>query len=105
MYVITPDCPIECLAPLLSLPTYTALVAALESPATVGQVVDLYEHGGLLDLYNIGSGRAGEIRRCLLQCGLIRSDRSSVITRRSVLNASVPRGHDASCPKYLSVGN
>jgi len=60
MYVITRTCPIECLAPLLSRKTFSALAAGMQcSPATVGQVIELYEQGQLQDIENISTGRAG----------------------------------------------
>jgi len=102
MYVITRTCPIECLAPLLSRKTFSALAAGMQcSPATVGQVIELYEQGQLQDIENISTGRAGEIRRSLIEAKLIELNSRPIIRRRTVRDASVPDGHHASCPMYL----
>ena len=75
MHVITRDCAIECLAALLSVPTLGALASGIgEAPATVGQVIELYEQRRLMNIHNISSGRAGEIKRCLMTIGLIEAE-------------------------------
>jgi hypothetical protein len=71
MDAIRRDCPIECLAPLLPRQTMAALTAGMGSPATVGQVVELYEQRKLMEIYGISTGRLGEIRRSLVKAGLI----------------------------------
>ena len=72
MHAVTPDCSIECLAPALSRSTLGALLLGIDgSPVTVGHVIELYKQGRLQDIYNISSGRAGEIKRCLVAAGLI----------------------------------
>jgi hypothetical protein len=84
-YVISPDCPIACLGSLLSRPTVDALLVGVEgSPARVGQVVELYEQNMLREIYNIGSGRAGEIRRALAEIGLIDPEGRPPVGRRHV---------------------
>ena len=96
MYVITRACPIECLAPLLSRPTFRALVQGVpDSPATVGQVIDLYEQHRLMAIMSINTGRYGEIRRSLIEAKLIGWSSRSVIQRRSMQDASVPYWHHA----------
>lgn len=69
---ITLDCPLACLAPLLSPSASAALAAGLRGPrATVGQVIDMSRQGRLKDIRNIGTGRTGQIRWRLTQTGLI----------------------------------
>lgn len=88
-HTITCGCPIACLAPLLTRPTLDALVAGIvgepNSPATVGQLIELYQYDKLTDIFNIGSARAGEIRWALVKAGLIESDSGSRIA---------PKRHD-----------
>ena len=77
---ITRDCQIACLASLLTRPTFDALMAGMvsqdDSPATVGQLVELYQYDKLTDIFNIGSSRSGEIRWALVQAD---SSRLSII--------------------------
>ena len=69
---ITRDCPIACLASLLTRSTLEALIAGIEGePATVRQVIELYEQHRLRDIYGISSGRTGEIRWALVHAGLL----------------------------------
>lgn len=72
---VTRDCPVACLAPLLTQPTLDALASGLarddDSPATVGQLIELFEQNHLTNIFNVGSGRAGEIRWALVTAELI----------------------------------
>lgn len=94
---ITKDCPIECLASMLSTATYAALTAGLEDPATVGQVVDLYEQGKLVKIHNIRWGRIGEIRRCLAAAGVIKASIEQVSRPRETRRILAQDGHHTSC--------
>jgi len=76
------SCPIACLAPLLSRPTFQVLAAGLDDSAIVGDVVELYERRRLMKLPNISTGRAGEVRQCLVEAGLVEGDGRLVIRRR-----------------------
>ena len=99
MSAITRDCPIECLASLLSRSTLAALVDGVEgSPATVGQVVELYEQGRLPDIYDNSSGRVGEIRWCLTAAKLVEADARLVVRRRYIRETKLGNGHHLSCP-------
>jgi hypothetical protein len=69
MAAISHDSPISCLLPMLSGPTFGALVCALGLSATVGDLAELSARGRLTKLYDIGYGRAGEIRRALEEAG------------------------------------
>lgn len=103
MYVVTRECPIQCLAPFLSSLTYNALLDGVAgSPATVGQVVELYECGRLMDIHNIGAGRMGEIRRSLIEAKLIDPAGRLIISPR-VQETSAPR-HHVTCSHHLSRG-
>ena len=99
-YAITRNCAIACLAPLLTRPTLDALVAGFaghnDSPATVGQLIGLYELHGLTGIFNIGTGRAGEIRWALVKAGLI--DPGSVpLVRQRTQAGQASGGHSRSC--------
>lgn len=93
---VTRDCPVACLGPLLSQPTFDALTCALDPAATVGTVAELCEHHRLMDLYGIGPGRAGEIRRCLIDMGLVDPDRTPLVWRGR-RGEVMPNGHHGSC--------
>jgi hypothetical protein len=94
-------CPIECLAPLLSRQTMAALTAGMGSPATVGQVVELYEQRRLMEIYGISTGRLGEIKRSLVKAGLIEPGGRPVFRRRRPRDRSVGCGHCEGCPHHL----
>jgi hypothetical protein len=66
---ISYDSPISCLLPLLSGPTFGAVVCALGLSATVGDLAELDADNRLTKLRDIGYGRAGEIRRALEAAG------------------------------------
>jgi len=105
MYAVMRTCPIQCLAPFLSRPTYSALEAGIPNEsATVGQVVELYEQGRLVDIYNISGGRMGEIRRCLIRAKVIDLSSQPIVNRSHAKEASTNNGHHASCPHRRSTG-
>jgi hypothetical protein len=85
--------------------TFAALVEGLvgmksePGGATVGDVIELYEQGRLTEIYNISSGRAGEIRSCLVRAGLIDPE-SRPEGERDV----VQRGHHVGCGEYVRAG-
>jgi hypothetical protein len=91
------SCPVECLAPLLSQPTFDALREGLDgSLGTVDQVIKLCEQRRLMELYNIGPSRAGEIRECLIEAKLIEPIQEPLI--RHAWDESVQaNGHHQSC--------
>ena len=94
MHVITRSCPVACLAPLLSRVTFCALAEGMQgSPATVGQVVELYEQRRLIEIENISTGRCGEIRRSLVKAGLIEAEGRGIVTRGGGRNGLVAWGH------------
>lgn len=100
-YTVTRDCPVACLAPLLTRPTFDALAAGVvghnDAPATVGQVIELYEQNLLRDVRNIGPSRAGEIRRALVQAGLIEPN-TAPLAMRWVRNGTESDGHHQHAP-------
>lgn len=107
MDVISKDCPIACLAAVLSRTTLDTLVAVIvghdSSPATVGQVVELYEQDRLMKLYNISSGRLGEIRRGLVAVGLVEVGIEPLVGRGQTQNGSVVE-HAGACSHCLRKG-
>lgn len=97
MSVVKLSCPIECLAPLLNRCTFAALAAGMsDSPATVGRVIELYEQGRLTKIYNISSGRVGEIRSSLIQAKLIDRNSKHGGKRAGELDIA-PNGHHVRC--------
>jgi len=106
MYVVTRDCPIQCLAPLLSRLTYNALVDGVSgSPATVAQVIELYERGRLVDIDNISSGRAGEIRHVLIEAQLIDPSSKPIPRYARQQEASASNGHHVACSHHVAMGD
>lgn len=96
-YTITPDCPIACLAPLLTPRTLDALMAGSEGlAATVGQIVEVYEKDKLQKVHGIGSSRFGEICWALAQTGLVEQTWVSYMKRRV---RDGEWGHDEGCGK------
>ena len=98
MHNISPDCPIECLTPLLSQETSAALAVGLQgTPATVGQVIELYQLGRLKDIRNISTGRSGEISWRLAESGLIRPGDSTATgseeRRRDINRATIKKAY------------
>jgi hypothetical protein len=87
------------LAPLLDRITFAALAAGMpDSSATVGQVIERYEYGTLTDIYNISSGRAGEIRTSLIEAKLVDPD-SKYGSKRGGERQAMPHGHHEGYPK------
>ena len=92
MYGITQDCPIECLAPLLSRQTLATLVNGIDgSPATVGQLIELYDQRRLMEIHGISTGRLGEIRRSLVEAKLIEADGRPILRRSTIANVETGR--------------
>ena len=73
-HVFTADCPIDCLAAVLSTATFHALARAesapFDPPTTVGQVLDLLRAGHLGQASGLGPRRLGEIQAGLVLAGL-----------------------------------
>lgn len=101
MDAIRRDCPIECLASLLSRQTFAALTAGMRSSATVGQVVELYEQHRLMEIDGISTGRLGEIRRSLVEARLIESDGRPVVRRGRAWDELEKWRHVEGCPHRL----
>ena len=78
---ITADCPVDCLAPLLSSRVFGRLaraqgrhgepVASCGVPATVGDVVRLYRQGRLGEIAGLGARSITEIEAGLVLAGLL----------------------------------
>ena len=64
-HALTLDCLVGCLELRLLPGTYEALVTAAGSDAPVRNVVELAKQSRLTGVFNIGSARASEIKRCL----------------------------------------
>lgn len=68
------DCPVGCLAAVLSAkafaPLRRAYMAPYEPPRTVGDVVQLLQQGRLAEIRGLGPRRIGEIEMCLVLAGL-----------------------------------
>lgn len=71
MPTVTRDCPVACLASYLLQLTYEALICGLADSATVGDIAEMCEQRRLMEIYGIGPSRAGEVRRCLVEAGLV----------------------------------
>jgi hypothetical protein len=99
---ISRQCPVECLVSLLSRPTLDALISGLED-ATVGQVIELHERGLLGRNYNIGSGRIGEIRRCLAAAKLIEPGKIPYLGRGGRAGPVEPDHHSSCARTSLTV--
>lgn len=95
MNVVTRDCPIACLAPLLTQLTFDALACGLADSATVGDLAWLCAHRRLMELYGIGPSRAGEIRECLVGAGLV--DLDTQLMWRDPQRQRAANGHHVSC--------
>jgi hypothetical protein len=94
-YTITSDCPIACLAPLLTPRTLDILITGTEgSAATVGQVVEIYEKDELRKVFGIGPSRYGEICWALVQTALVEQTWVSYMKRRV---REGKWGHDEGC--------
>jgi hypothetical protein len=72
-HVLTGACPVDCLRAVLCTATFHALARAerapFDSPATVGQVVDLWRAGRLGLIGGLGRRRLGEIETALVVAG------------------------------------
>jgi hypothetical protein len=101
MDAVGKGCSVTCLSSLLTRPTLDALISGVVgqdgSPATVGQLVELYHYDKLTDIFSIGSSRAGEIRGALVQAGLIEPDQMPLV-RRWIRSQELNDGHDQACP-------
>jgi hypothetical protein len=67
---IEPGCPLECLRTIVSLMAWNRLRWATDPPRTVGEVLELYRHGRLSDIYGLGRRRISEIGTALVFAGL-----------------------------------
>jgi hypothetical protein len=71
---VGPRCPIDCLAPVLSLMSFNPLARAYDAPfdppKTVGDVLDLYMSGRLDKIHGLGPRRISEIEAGLVLAGL-----------------------------------
>lgn len=71
---VSPDCPIECLLPVLSLMSFNRLARADDAPfgepRTVGDVLDLYARHELRKIWGLGPRRTSEIEAALVLAGL-----------------------------------
>jgi hypothetical protein len=67
---IEPGCPLECLRTVVSLMAWNRLKWELDSPRTVGQVLELYRQGKLGDIRGLGPRRISEIGTALVFAGL-----------------------------------
>ena len=89
-HVITGDCPVECLAPLLESRVLGRLaradgrhgeqVASCGVPATVGDVVRLYRQGRLGEIGGLGRLGIREIGQALVSHGLAAAEDGDAIT-------------------------
>lgn len=89
-HVITGDCPVECLAPLLESRVAGRLaradgrhgeqVASCGVPATVGDVVRLYRQGRLGEIGGLGPLGIREIGQALVSHGLVAAEDGDAIT-------------------------
>jgi hypothetical protein len=86
---------------LLSRQTFAALVKGIGSPATVGQVIELCEQHRLMKIDGISTGRLGEIRRSLVEAGLIESDERPVVRRGRAWDELEKWRHVEGCPHRL----
>jgi hypothetical protein len=71
---VDPDCPIDCLRPVLHLQTLNPLARAYDAPfdppRTVGDVIGLYGAGQLREIRGLGQRRILEIGAALVLAGL-----------------------------------
>jgi hypothetical protein len=91
------------LASWLTRPTLDALIAGLvghdDSPVTVGQLIELFEQNQLVNIFNVGPSRAGEVRWALVRTGLI--DPSAVpLAGRWLRSDADGNGHHHACPRH-----
>jgi len=89
-HLVTADCPVDCLAPLLPSRVVGRLaradgrrgeaVASCGAPATVGDVVRLYRQGRLGEIGGLGPLGIREISMALVSRGLVAAEDSDAIT-------------------------
>lgn len=89
-HLVTADCPVGCLAPLLPSRVlgrlaradgrHGAAVASCEAPATVGDVARLYRQGQLGEIGGLGPLSIREIGLALMSRGLVAADEGDAIT-------------------------
>jgi hypothetical protein len=89
-HVVTVDCPVECLAPLLGSRVLGRLaradgrhdepVASCGAPATVGDVVRLYRQGRLGEIGGLGPLSIRKIGQVLVSHGLVAAEDGDAIT-------------------------
>jgi hypothetical protein len=89
-HLVTADCPVDCLAPLLSSRVlgrlaradgrHGAAVASCGTPATVSDVVRLYRQGQLGEIGGLGPLSIREIGMALMSRGLVAAEDSGAIT-------------------------
>jgi len=77
-HALTPACPVDCLAVVLSTATFHALTRAehglFDPPATVGQVLELWRAKRLGLAAGLGRRRLGEIEAALVMAGFLLGD-------------------------------
>jgi hypothetical protein len=89
-HLVTADCPVDCLAPLLGSRVLGRLaradgrrgepVASCGVPATVGDVVRLYRQGRLGEIGGLGPLGIAEIGQALMSHGLVAAEDGEAIT-------------------------
>jgi hypothetical protein len=89
-HLVTADCPVECLAPLLPSRVVGRLaradgrrgeaVASCGAPTTVGDVVRLYRQGRLREIGGLGPWSIREIGLVLVSRGLVAAEDGDAIT-------------------------
>jgi hypothetical protein len=88
-HLVTADCPVDCLAPLLGSRLWGRLaradgrrgeVASCGVPATVGDVVRLYRQGRLGEIGGLGPVSIREIGLALVSAGLVAAEDGDAIT-------------------------
>jgi transposase len=68
---VTPDCPLDCLATLVSLRVYHRIREAQPDPHTVADVITLYHDQRLSQITNLGPVGIAEIKTALTAAGLL----------------------------------
>jgi hypothetical protein len=89
-HLVTADCPVDCLAPLLRSRVFGRLaradgrrgeeVASCGTPATVGDVVRLYRQGRLGEIGGLGPPSIREIGLVLVSGGLVAAEDGDAVT-------------------------
>lgn len=68
---VNPECPLDCLAPLVSPRVFHRIREAQPEPRTVADVVTLYLSQRLSQITNLGSVGIAEIKQALSAAGLL----------------------------------